>query len=80
MVRFLGKRRSYDRIIATMRWFTRIIEELNLSDFLLTEGSFTLCKGMSNQSLSRQDSFLEYEYWKNHFIGCYKVFCVGIEP
>ena len=70
VVRFLGERFGANtRLCATMRRFTKVIEDLQLRGLSLLGGSFTWRKGLNNQAHARLDRFLVSDGWEGHFSG-----------
>ena len=58
VVRFPSERSGGSRLTPTMEKFSEFIEDLNLIDFSLEEGSFTWSSGIEQSSLSRIDRVL----------------------
>ena len=66
-VRFPEERRNAPNLIAEMRRFSEVIEELGLRDSPLTGGPFTWIGGLNSQAASRLDRFLISDQWEDHF-------------
>ena len=67
VVRFPCERRKGGIISSSIRHFSEVMEELELSDIPLQGGPFTWRGGNNNCSMSRIDPFLVSNDWESHF-------------
>ena len=72
MVRFPEERSGCMRISATMRRFSKVIDELCLKDLTLSGGEYTWCGGLNNSSASKLHHFLVFDNWEDPFSGLVK--------
>ena len=68
VVRFPSERSGGSRLTPTMEKFSEFIEDLNLIDLSLEEGSFTWSSGTEQSSMSRIDWVLVSWDWEQHFL------------
>ncbi|RVW75378.1 Transposon TX1 uncharacterized 149 kDa protein [Vitis vinifera] len=57
------------RLVAAMRGFSKVIDDLPLRDLPLQGGPFTWNGGLNGQTMSRLDRFLVFEDWESQFSG-----------
>ena len=69
LVRFPEERSKGGGLIASMRRFTEVLEDLELRDYPLMGGPFTWKGRLNNQVQSRLDRFLVTDNWDNLFNG-----------
>ena len=59
-------------LMAKMRRFYEVIEELRLKDLLLSDCQFTWCGGSNSQAMSRLYYFLVSDEWEDHFSSAFQ--------
>ena len=64
--------RFESRIMGPMRRFSQIIDELELKDLPLHEGSYTWKGGHNNHRMARLDRFLITNDWEDYFGGAFQ--------
>ncbi|KAL6323907.1 hypothetical protein AAG906_005904 [Vitis piasezkii] len=69
LVRFPEERSRGGGLTASMRRFSKVLEELELRDYPLRGGPFTWRGGLNNQVQFRLDRFLVTDSWDNLFNG-----------
>ena len=69
VVRFPEEMRGYMRLSATMRRFSKVIDELCLKDRPLSGGEYTWCGGLNNSFAYKLDRFLVFDDWEDQFSG-----------
>ena len=69
LVRFPEERSKGGGLIASMRRFSEVLEDLELRDYPLMGGPFTWKGRLNNQVQSRLDRFLVTDNWDNLFNG-----------
>ena len=69
MIRYPEERRRGGGPSASIKRFTKVVEDLELRDYPLQGGPFTWRGGLNNQSQSRLDRFLVTDDWDRMFDG-----------
>ena len=78
MIRFPNERRRGGRVSSSMRRFSEVIDDLDLTDLPLQVGPFTWSGGLNSQTMSRLDRFLVSEDWEAILMGWCRVLFLGL--
>ena len=73
MTRLPSEHSRGGRLVAAMRGFSKVIDDLPLRDLPLQGGPFTWNGGLNGQTMSRLDRFLVFEDWESQFSGVVQI-------